>query len=175
LLSLLGGAVGCAVGAAILRVAPALVPDGLLPATVKLAFNPRTLLFCAAAAIFVGLLFGVLPAWKATDFSVAAVIASDTRSIVAGGGSVRSLLVAAEVATAVLLLFGAGLLLRTLAAVDTFDRGYRAASVLSMMLDPLGSKYPTPESLQQFFDEVEAQVAAVPGVAEMAYSSTLPL
>ena len=48
-----------------------------------------------------------------------------------------------SVATAVLLLFGAGLLLRTLMAVDGFDRGYRAESVLSMLVDPLGSKYPT--------------------------------
>jgi putative ABC transport system permease protein len=116
-----------------------------------------------------------MPALKATDFSSAEAIAANSRSVTAGGGRLRGLLVVAEVATAVLLLFGAGLLLRTLVAVDGFDRGYRADSVLSMLLDPLGSKYPTPESLQQFFDEVEAQVAAVHGVAEMAYSSTLPL
>ena len=60
-----------------------------------------------------------------------------------GGGRLRGLLVIGEVATAVLLLFGAGLLLRTLIAVEGFDRGYRAESVLSMLVDPLGSKYPT--------------------------------
>ena len=73
-----------------------------------------------------------------------------------------------EVATAVLLLFGAGLLLRTLMAVDSFDRGYRAESVLTMMVDPLGSSYPTPEKLQQFFDQVEAEVRTVPGVQDVA-------
>jgi putative ABC transport system permease protein len=87
----------------------------------------------------------------------------------------RALLVMAEVATAVLLLFGGGLLLRTLIAVDSFDRGYRADSVLSMLVDPLGSKYPTDELLQQFFDQVETEVSAVPNVAAVAWASALPL
>jgi putative ABC transport system permease protein len=79
------------------------------------------------------------------------------------------------VATAVLLLFGAGLLLRTLTAVQSYDRGYRAESVLSMLVDPLGSSYPTPETLQQFLDQVEAEVRAVPGVTDVGWSSSLPL
>ena len=85
------------------------------------------------------------------------------------------MLVIGEVATAVLLLCGAGLLLRTLMAVDAFDRGYRAESVLSMLVDPLGSKYPTDESLQQFYDQVESEIAAVPGVAGVGWASALPL
>ncbi len=121
-----------------------------------------------------GLLFGVMPAWKASDFSSAEVIGSGTRTV-GGGGRLRGLLVTGEVATAVLLLFGAGLLLRTLIAVEAFDRGYRAESVLSMLVDPLGSKYPTAESLQQFYDQVETEIAAVPGVAGVAWASALPL
>ena len=89
---------------------------------------------------------------------------SDSRTTTGGGGRLRSLLVVGEVATAVLLLFGAGLLLRTLIAVESFDRGYRAESVLTMLVDPLGSSYPTPEKLQQFYDQVEAEVRTVPGV-----------
>jgi putative ABC transport system permease protein len=174
-LSLLGGALGAAVGAAILSVAPSLIPEGLLPPTVKLTFDMRILAFCAVAALAVGLIFGVMPALKATDFSSAEAFASNSRSVTGGGGRLRGLLVVGEVATAVLLLFGAGLLLRTLMAVDGFDRGYRAESVLSLLLDPLGSKYPTPESLQQFFDEVETEIAAVPGIGGIAYSSALPL
>ena len=173
-LSLLGGAIGIGVGAAILSVAPALIPRGLLPATVTLAFDLRVIGFCAVTALVVGLVFGVMPALKATDFSSAQVIASDSRTTT-GGGTLRGLLVIGEVATAVFLLFGAGLLLRTLVAVDAFDRGFRAESVLSMLVDPLGSKYPTPQSLQQFFDQVEAEIAAVPGVAGVAWASELPL
>jgi putative ABC transport system permease protein len=173
-LSLLGGAIGIGVGAAILSVAPSLIPRGLLPATVTLAFDMRVIGFCAVAALVVGLVFGVMPAWRATDFSSAQVITSDSRTTT-GGGTLRGLLVIGEVATAVLLLFGAGLLLRTLVAVDAFDRGFRAESVLSMLVDPLGSKYPNVQSLQQFFDEVEAEIAAVPGVAGVAWASELPL
>ena len=62
-----------------------------------------------------------------------------------------------------LLLFGAGLLLRTLLAVENVDRGYRADSVLTMMVDPLGSRYPTATSLLQFFDAVEQEIMALPG------------
>jgi hypothetical protein len=58
-----------------------------------------------------------------------------------------SVLVVAEVATAVILLFGAGLLLRTLLAVEHVDRGYGADGALTMMVDPLGSRYPTERAL----------------------------
>jgi putative ABC transport system permease protein len=174
-LSLLGGALGCGVGAAILSVAPSLVPQGLLPATVALTFDLRVVAFCAITALVVGVLFGVMPALKATSFSSSEVMASDSRTMTSGGGRLRAFLVAGEVATAVLLLFGAGLLLRTLSAVDSFDRGYRAPSVLSMLVDPLGSKYPTDALLQQFFDQVEAEVATAPGVAAVGWTSSLPL
>ena len=82
--------------------------------------------FCAGAALLVGLLFGLAPAWQATELSSSQVVASDSRTVTGRGGRFRSLLVVGEVATAVLLLFGAGLLLRTLLAVENVDRGYRA-------------------------------------------------
>ena len=68
-LALIGGALGTGIGAAILSVAPSLIPEGLLPASVALTFDMRVVAFCAAAALFVGLIFGVMPAWKATAFS----------------------------------------------------------------------------------------------------------
>ena len=174
-LAVMGGALGTAIGAAILSVAPSLVPEGLLPSSVSLEFDLRVVAFCAAAAVFVGLVFGVMPAWKATAFSTAEVIGSDTRTTTGSGGRLRRLLVIGEVAMAVFLLAGAGLLLRTLLAVEAFDRGYRAESILSMLLDPLGSKYPTDEALQQFYDQVEAEIDAVPGVAGVAFASDRPL
>ena len=76
--------------------------------------------------MLVGALFGVAPAWQAGDLTSARAIASDSRTSTGGGGRLRSVLVVAEVATAVLLLVGAGLLLRTLLAVQNVDRGYRA-------------------------------------------------
>ena len=174
-LSAIGGALGSGIGAAILAVAPSVIPEGLLPAAVTLTFDMRMVAFCAAAALLVGLLFGLAPAWQATDFSAAQVIASDSRTSTGRGGRMRGLLVAGEVATAVLLLFGAGLLLRTLMAVESVDRGYRADQALTMVVDPLGSRYPTATSLLQFFDAVEQEIMGLPGVASVAWTSSLPL
>ena len=163
-LSIVGGALGLALGAAILQVAPSLIPEGLLPPAVTLTFDLRLVAFCAGAALFVGLLFGLAPAWQATALQSAQALAQDSRTTVGGGGRLRNVLVAGEVATAVLLLVGAGLLLRTLLAVQNIDRGYRAESVLTMLVDPLGSEYPTAEKLLQFYDAVEQEARALPGV-----------
>jgi putative ABC transport system permease protein len=135
----------------------------------------RVVAFCVAATLLVGLLFGLAPAWQATDLSSARVIASGSRTATGRGGKIRSLLVVGEVATAVVLLFGAGLLLRTLLAVENVDRGYGAESVLTMMIDPLGARYPTPASRVQFFEAIEGEIKALPGVRSVGWASTLPL
>ncbi|HEY1305070.1 MAG TPA: ABC transporter permease [Vicinamibacterales bacterium] len=173
-LALIGGVCGVGIGALILRAAPWLVPEGLLPGAVTLSFDTRVFLFCAAAAVMVGLLFGVAPAWHARG-SAPLSMTAESRATTTRGGGLRNVLVVGEIATAVLLLFGAGLLLRTLLALDHVDRGYRAESVLTMLVDPLGSRYPTPASLLQFFDDVEREVRAVPGVRNAAWASTLPM
>jgi putative ABC transport system permease protein len=174
-LSTIGGVLGVAVGAAILQIAPSVVPQGLLPDAMTLTFDWRVLAFCAAAALLVGVIFGIAPARQATAFALVHALASDSRSLTGRGGRARSALVAAEVATAVLLLVGAGLLVRTLLAVENVDRGYRAEGVLTMMVDPLGSRYPTAVSLQQFFAAIEQEVKALPGVRAVAWTSALPM
>jgi putative ABC transport system permease protein len=173
-LAAIGGTLGLAIGAAILGAAPSLLPSGLLPSAVTLTFDLRLVAFCALTALAVGLLFGIAPAWQATEFSSASTVGADSRTTT-GGGRLRGVLVSGEVATAVLLLFGAGLLLRTLINVETVDRGYRADRVLTMIVDPLGGRYPTPQSLLQFYDALEQEISASPGVRDVAWSSTLPL
>ena len=175
LLACIGGVLGVAVGMGLLAIAPIVVPAGLLPGAVTLAFDTRVLTFCAAAVLFVGITFGLAPAWQASRAMSAQAQISESRTTTGGGRHLRNLLVVAEVATAVLLLFGAGLLLRTLAVVDNIDRGYRAEGTLTMVVDPLGSSYPTAAALQQFFDQVENEIRATPGVKDVAWASTLPL
>jgi putative ABC transport system permease protein len=174
-LSAIGAALGAGIGAAILSIAPSVMPPGLLPEPVTLRFDNRVAAFCWLAALLVGALFGLAPAWHATDFSSAQALASDSRGATGRGGGLRSLFVAGEVASAVVLLFGAGLLLRTLMVVNGVDRGYRAESVLTMMVDPLASSYPSAASLQQFFDAVEGQIRTLPGVRSVAWSNALPM
>ncbi|MEZ5320232.1 MAG: ABC transporter permease [Vicinamibacterales bacterium] len=174
-LSVAGGLLGLGAGATILATAPSLLPPELLPATMTPAFDARVVVFCAMAAVVVGVVFGLAPVWQSTTTRSARTMASDGRGTTGRGSRLRGLLVAGEVATAVLLLFGAGLLLRTLVAVDTVDRGYRAGSVLTMMVDPLGGRYPTVASLVGFYDELETEIAAVPGVARVGWASTQPM
>jgi putative ABC transport system permease protein len=87
----------------------------------------------------------------------------------------REVLVVGQVATAVVLLYGAGLLARTLIEVDSVDPGYRAPSVLSMVVDPLSSSYPTPEALLQFYGAIEEELNTIPNFASAAWTTTLPL
>jgi putative ABC transport system permease protein len=174
-LSAIGGALAVGVGYGILRAAPRFIPTGVLPTNIEVTFDARVVACCAVMALLVGILFGLAPAWQATGLSSAQALASDTRTGTRRGGRTRSVLVAGEVATAVVLLFGAGLLLRTLVAVDTVDRGYRAKEVLTMLVDPIGARYPTPASLLQFYEAIEREIRALPGVRNVAWSSSVPL
>src|SRR5687768_12082244 len=101
MLSLIGGVLGVAAGAAVLNAAASAIPPDLLPPGVVLAFDARVIGFCAAAAVVAGLLFGIAPAWQATAPSAAAAMTSDSRTTTSGRGRLRGMLVVAEVATAV--------------------------------------------------------------------------
>lgn len=174
-LSAAGGVVGAAVGAAMLAAAPAVLPPDLLPPSVTVAFDARVAAFCAVTTVLVGLLFGVAPALQASGIAPAHALASDSRSATNRGGRLRRVLVAGEIAIAVVLLVVGGLLLRTLAAVETVDRGYGATNVLTMMVDPLGARYPTPQSLLQFFEAIDRELHSLPGVRGSAWATTVPL
>ena len=179
-LATVGGLVGLALGAAILRLAIAVIPAGLLPAAVSLTFDGRVMAFCIAASVVAGVLFGVVPAWQATRSSLVQTIASESRSSTRRGGRFRSFVVAGEVAAAVLLLCGAGLLLRTLLVLGDHDPGYRAHgdSVLTLdfSLPPPndGTRYPTFQSLMRFYDDTTRQVAGIPGVTRIGWTTALP-
>ncbi|MGE0813358.1 MAG: ADOP family duplicated permease [Vicinamibacterales bacterium] len=175
LLAVLGGALGLAAAAAVLAVIPGLVPPGLLPDAVTLAFDGRVAAFAAASALLAGLVAGAAPAWQAAGGQHLEGLGVEARTVAGGRGRLRHLLVGVEVAGATVLLVGAALLLRTLIAVTEADRGYRAGNVLSLMVDPLGSRYPTAAALLQFFDAIEREVLPQPGVAAVAWSSALPM
>jgi putative ABC transport system permease protein len=179
-LAAVGGLAGLALGVAILKLAVTAIPAGLLPAAASLTFDGRVLTFCVAASVVAGLLFGVVPAWQATRTSLVQAIASDGRSATRQGGRFRSLVVAGEVAAAVLLLCGAGLLLRTLLFLGNHDPGYRANGNSVLTLDfslappKPGTRYPTFQSLMQFYDETARQVTAIPGVRNIGWTTALP-
>jgi putative ABC transport system permease protein len=179
-LAAVGGVLGAAIGAVILRVAPSFIPVGLLPAAATIAFDTRVLVFCVIAAVAVGVLFGLVPAWQATRTSLLQAISSESRSSTRRGGRLRNVLVAGEVAAAVVLLCGAGLLLRTLLVLGGFDPGYRADGDSVLTLDfslpapRAGTRYPDLPSLMPFYDQASHDVSAIPGVRKIGWSTGLP-
>jgi putative ABC transport system permease protein len=156
------------------------IPAGVLPAAAALAFDRRVAMFCAAAAILVGVLVGLVPAWQATRVPLLQAIASESRSSTRRDKGFRNVLVAGEVALAVVLLCGAGLLLRTLLVVNAFDPGYRAEGDSVLTLDfslpgpRPGTRYPNVQSLTQFYDGATRDVQALPGVRRIGWSTGLP-
>ena len=179
-LAAVGGVLGAAIGAVVLRVAPLFIPVGLLPAAATMAFDSRVVVFCVIAAIAVGVLFGLVPAWQATRTSLLHAISSESRSSTRRGGRFRNVLVAGEVAAAVVLLCGAGLLLRTLLVLGNFDPGYRADGDSVLTLDfslpgpRAGTRYPDLPSLMPFYDQASRDVSAIPGVRKIGWSTGLP-
>ena len=133
------------------------------------------LAFCALATLTVAALFGLAPAWQAANAPLAQVIASESRTASPRGGRTRASLAAAQVAIAVVLLFAAGLLLRTLANLNAVDRGYRAESVLTMLVDPVDSRYGGPAGLLRFYDAIEQDLRSRPGVRAAGWATTLPM
>ena len=178
-LAALGGTLGIGVGAAILRAAPALIPPGLLPAAITPAFDVRVVMFGLAAALAVGVVFGLIPAWQATGASLAAVMRTESRSATstgrpdsqrsrggrgrAGGrAAVRRRAAAANAGEARRRrhrISGAG------RSVLTLDFSLRTGA---------NSRYPTDEAVVQFYDAVARDVSALPEVRHVGFSSSLP-
>jgi len=178
-LAVLGGVLGMSVGYAILQAAPSLLPPGLLPPSVALVFDRRVVAFCAATSIIVGVLFGLAPTWHATGTRLTQVLAAEGRGGTKAGSRFRNVLVVAEVAAAVLLLCGAGLLLRSLAALGDVDGGARVDSALTMQVAlSYGlpqSRHKTLESMADFYRAVERDIAQLPGVRSVGWGTGLPL
>jgi putative ABC transport system permease protein len=175
LLAGLGGAVGLALSAALIRIAPALMPDGTLPPGITLALDLRVAMFAAALTILTGVLFGLAPAWHASDVSLLAALSSSRGSASRRTKRLRSTLAVVEVAVAVVLLAGAGLLVRTLIALDAVETGASAHNVLTMTVLLPHSRYPDQERAAQFFVAAEREISAVPSVRTMAFGGSLPL
>jgi len=133
-LSTVAAVLGAGLGAAILTTAPSLLPPGVLPVDVSLTFDARVLAFCAAAGVGLALAFGAAPAWQAVRLPPLQAIASGGRTSTGGGSKFRSLLAIAQIAAAVVMLCGAGLLSRSLVALGRVDAGFHESELLTMRL-----------------------------------------
>ncbi|HLJ45659.1 MAG TPA: ABC transporter permease [Bryobacteraceae bacterium] len=174
LLAVLGGAAGIALAWLAVSVAPKFLPPGTLPAGVRLILDIRVVAFSAALTLTTGLLFGLVPAWQAARMSLVDALRQGGRTAADGAGVFRSALAVAEIAVAVMLAAGAGLLVRTLVSLDKVDTGVRADHVLTAELSLSGARFQNPASRLQQYQAIEREVAALPGVKSAAFSTTLP-
>ena len=179
-LSGMGAVVGAAIGAVILTATPSLLPPGVLPVDVALRFDGRVLLFCAVTAVALALAFGAAPAWQAACLPPLGGLISASRTATGRGARFRMLLATGQITAAVVLLCGAGLLLRTLIALGEVDPGYRTQEALTTEVTlpvarPGTSSYAAPESRATFYEAVEREIRQLPGVQAAAWGSALPL
>ena len=174
-LAALGGAAGLAVSWTALGAAPAFVPPGLLPEGIPMRFDARVAFFTTALTCLTGILFGMAPAWHAARTAPGEMLSAGGRASTGGAGRLRAVLAVAEVGGAIVLLAGAGLLVRTLASMVAQDTGYHAESVLTMGVNLPTSRYPDQGQVLNFFRRAEAALASIPGVRSVGFVDNLPL
>lgn len=177
-LSLVGGALGILFAIWGTRAIVSLFVSG---SDEPFGFSPgidmRVLLFTFAVAVVTGIIFGLAPAFRGTRLDLAPALKEGTRSSAAegrAGGRWFSLgngLVIAQVALAVVVLVGAGLLVRTLRNLRNVDAGFDTRNLLTFGLDPTLIGYKTPQ-IDAFYKDLQERIGAIPGVESVSYSNS---
>lgn len=172
------GLAGSAVGAVLAYVTvPLLVSlaGSTLPRSAEVGFDPSMLLVAVAIAIGTALLFGVLPAFRATRQGALARAGGGMRGRASGGGRLRRGLVVAETALAMVLLTGAGLLTVTLLRLEAVDVGFEPDGVWTLAVGLGAERFPQPELQTAALRRVEDAVAELPGVTGVGSITDAPL
>ncbi len=175
-LGVLGGAAGLLVAHWGIRIIRALAPADLPVLGIdRLGLDARVLLFTLLLSVMTGLLFGLLPAWHLASQDVGGMLKDGSRT--AGGvrKRIRLALVVGEIALASLLLFGTGLMLRSVQALLHVDAGIRTEGVLTTLVALPNSRYSTPERRRAAVAELAHRFASIPGVRSVGATSLLPL
>jgi putative ABC transport system permease protein len=178
-LSLAGMALGLVMAFWILGGLTTLLPQGVLPPYAHPTIDPRVLGFSMGLAILCGVAFGLIPAMQSSRLELVGALKEGRRASGSGVGSLRrpgaqQLLVVAEIALALVLLVGAGLLVRSLKRQLDVDPGFRPEGVLTARLALPPQRY-APPLRAQLVEQLLARLAAVPTVRSAAAGSDIPL
>ncbi len=146
-----------------------------LPRAHEIALNARVVLFTVGLSLVTALLFGLAPAFATAGPDLQNSLKDGARADDARGGRMRSLLVVSEIAIALVLLAGAGLLIRSFARLVSVDPGFRAEQVLSAKISIPTVRYDNTGKVIRFFDDLVKRVEAMPGVRSAGGVSFLPL
>jgi putative ABC transport system permease protein len=176
LLALAGGGLGLLLAAWGIELLVSFSP-GNIPRLDEVGLDTGVLLFTFGVSLATGCLFGLLPALQAskTDLSVS-LKEGGSRGATAGqrASRLRSALVVSEIAIAVVLLAGAGLMIRSFAAIRDVDPGFRPDRILTSDFSLPAARYKEDAQIVSFFEQLTARAAALPGVERVALVSAIP-
>jgi putative ABC transport system permease protein len=175
-LGCLGGAAGVLVAAWSVSLLMSTVTG--LPRAAGVAIDVPVLLFAVAVSIATGVLFGVVPALQATRFDIREALNEEGRGSSAGGARhhrLRGALVVAEIALALILLIGAGLMLRSFATLQRVDTGFDVSRLLVINLPLSPVTYRDDAVRTQLVERVLASVRSLPGIKAASMATTLPM
>ncbi len=170
-----GGIAGAALGAWGLRLLLALAPEGI-PRLAEVSLDPRIFLATFAVALLSGAAFGIAPALEASAVHLQPAL-KEGGSAGAGreGGRLRRAFVAAEIAIAIVLLVGAGLMIRTFLALRAIDPGWNPDGVVTLEVSLAGTSHAAPEQREPVYRQLLERIRAVPGVAAAGAINHLPI
>lgn len=176
LLAVMGGAGGVGLAYAGVRTLVAMENSGV-PRASEVVVDLPVLGFAALAALASALVFGFIPALRGASPDPQGALRCDDRTATAGSARLRFRrgLVAVEVALAVMLVVGAGLMTRSLAQLMAVDPGFEPGGLLIGRVSLPSSDYPEPDQVEAFFDTLLERVGAAPGVAAVAAGSAVPI
>ena len=177
LLLALGGAfVGVLFAYAGIKGVVPLIPDGFIPREVVIRLNLPVLLFSLGAAVLTVLLFGLAPAAQTARRDIVEPLKDSGKGVGSGfrGGRLRNVLVVVEIALSLMLLVGAGLLMRTFVVLQQVDLGLNPDNILVARLPFPRGTYTTAAEKQRFFQQLLPRLHALPGVVAATETSTLP-
>ena len=175
MLAMLGGVLGAVLSAWGTR-ALARIAESSLPRASEIRVDGYVLAFTAVVSVFAGVVFGLVPAWQISRADLNSVLRSEGRTATAGHrrNRLRNLLVVSQVALSMVLVIGAGLLMRNFVQLRGAHPGFDPHHVLSMNVALPPARYAKGAQMAAFCDELVRQVRAVPGVLSAAASSALP-
>ena len=176
LLAFLGGALGIALGYALLQGVLALMPRNTLPTEADLRINLPILGFAIAVTTLTGLLFGCVPAWYASRIDPAEPLKEGGRSGTGSGRHrLRKVLVVSEFALALTLLAGAGLAIHSFRNLLDVDLGIRTDHILTFYIQVPDSRSKEPDQIISYYRRMMAGIQALPGVSHVAVATGRPL
>jgi putative ABC transport system permease protein len=169
MVALLGAMAGCALAYGLLRVFVSIAPQGIVRLQ-QASLDGRVLAFCVVVSLLCGILIGVAPALSKPEPE--SLVGRTARTT--GRGLLRYTLVTAQIAGSLVLLSSAALLLRSLWKIETVPVGLDAQHVVTAKIVLADYRYPDMPKQLAFFQELEARLNRIPGIAPLAVSNALP-